>query len=173
MECLDAIYGRRSIRRYTEDLVSDEQVETLMRAAMAAPSAGNQQSWRFIVVRDRAVLQQLAEATPYSKMLADAPLGLVVAGDTRDERHPGYWVQDCSAAIQNLLVAAHSIGLGAVWIGVHPVADRVENVRKACGVPEGVVPMAMISVGHPAEEKPPGERYQPEFVHHDRWIDPR
>jgi len=173
MDCLDAIYGRRSIRRYAEDPVSDEQVETLMRAAMAAPSAGNQQSWRFIVVRDRAVLQQLAEATPYSTMLADASLGVVVAGDTRDERHPGYWVQDCSAAIQNLLVAAHAIGLGAVWIGVHPVADRVENVRKACAVPDGVVPMAMISVGHPAEEKPPGERYRPEFVHRDRWVDPR
>ena len=136
---------------------------------MAAPSAGNQQSWRFIVVRDRDVLEEMSTATPYSKMLATAPLGVVVAGDTRDEKHPGYWVQDCSAALQNLLVAAHATGLGAVWIGVHPVREREENVRRICSVPEGIVPLAMIALGHPAEEKPPAERFREDFVYHDRW----
>lgn len=169
MECLDAIMGRRSIRRYRDEAVSEQDVETILKAAMAAPSAGNQQSWRFVVVRDRETLQRLSEATPYSSMLDSAPLGIVVCGDHRAEQHPGYWVQDCSAAVQNLLVAVHAIGLGAVWIGVHPVLEREENVRAVCGVPEGITPFCMIAVGHPVEEKPPGDRYEPEFVFSERW----
>ncbi len=171
MDCLDALMTRRSIRRYTDEPVSDADLETLLRAAMAAPSAGNQQSWRIIAVTDREQLDRLSEATPYSQMLATAPLGLVVCGDTREERHVGYWVQDCSAAIQNLLVAANAIGLGGVWIGCYPVEERVDNVRAICGVPEGIVPMSMIAVGHPAEQKPAADRYRPEFVHRDRWTD--
>jgi nitroreductase len=169
MNCLDALMSRRSIRHYTDEPVTDEQVDVLLKAAMAAPSAGNQQPWRFIVVRDRERLQRMSEATPYSGMLARAPLGIIVAGDTRDEKHPGYWVQDCSAAVQNLLVAAQAIGLGAVWIGVHPNAEREDNVRAISDVPEGIVPLAMISIGHPAEEKPPSERFREDFVHKERW----
>ena len=134
-----------------------------------APSAGNQQSWRFIVVRDAEKRAALSEATPYSRMIADAPVAFVVCGDTRDEKHPGYWVQDCSAAIENALVAIHALGLGAVWIGAHPVEERVANIRRICGVPEGIVPMSMIALGHPAQEKPPAERYEPAYVHHDSW----
>ncbi len=171
MDCLDALMTRRSIRRYTDEPVSDADIEVLLRAAMAAPSAGNQQSWRIIVVTDRDQLDRLSKATPYSQMLASAPVGMVVCGDTREERHVGYWVQDCSAAIQNLLVAANAIGLGGVWIGCYPVDERVENLREICGVPEGIVPMSMIALGHPAEQKPPADRYQPAFVHHDRWAD--
>jgi nitroreductase len=169
VDCLEAIASRRSVRRYTDEPVSEEHVQALLHAAMAAPSAGNQQSWRFVVVTDREQLQRLSEATPYCRMLATAPLGIVVAGDTRDEKHPGYWVQDCSAAIENLLLAVRALGLGAVWIGVHPVAERVDNVRRACGIPEGIVPMSMISIGHPAEDKPPAERFEASYVHRDRW----
>ncbi len=171
MDCLDALMTRRSIRRYTDDPVAESDLDTLLRAAMAAPSAGNQQSWRIIVVTDGGQLQRLSQATPYSQMLASAPVGLVVCGDTREERHPGYWVQDCSAAIQNLLVAANAIELGAVWIGCYPVEERVENVRRICGVPEGIVPMSMIALGHPAETKPAAERFEPAYVHRDRWSD--
>ncbi len=170
MDALDALLGRRSIRTYADAPVTDEQLEVLLRAAMAAPSAGNQQPWRFIVVRDGAQRHALAGATPYAGMIGRAPVGIVVCGDTRDEKHPGYWVQDCSAAIENLLVAAHAIGLGAVWIGVYPVEERVANVRRICGVPDGVVPMSMVALGHPAEVKPPAERYEPAFVHEERWI---
>lgn len=169
MERIDIIMGRRSIRNYTDEPVTDEQLDVVLRAAMAAPSAGNQQSWRFIVVREASQRQALAQATPYSGMIARAPLAIVVCGDTRDEKHPGYWVQDCSAAIENLLIAVHAIGLGAVWIGVHPVAERVDNVRRICAVPDGIVPMSMIALGHPAEEKPPAERFEPAYVHHERW----
>lgn len=171
MDCLDAVMTRRSIRRYTDEPVSEADLETLLRAAMAAPSAGNQQSWRIVVVTDRDQLNRLSTATPYSSMLAQAPLGFVVCGDSRDERHPGYWPQDCAAAIENLLVAANAIGLGGVWIGCYPVEDRVANVREICGVPEGVTPMSMIALGHPAERKPPADRYRPELVHRDRWSD--
>jgi nitroreductase len=170
MDCLDALMTRRSIRRYTDEPVSEADIEVLLRAAMAAPSAGNQQSWRIVVVTDRDQLERLSKATPYSAMLAQAPLGLVVCGDTRDERHVGYWVQDCSAAIQNLLVAANAIGLGGVWIGCYPVEYRVANVREICGVPEGIVPMSMVALGHPSEEKPPADRYEPRYVHRDRWM---
>lgn len=169
MDAIDAVMGRRSIRKYTSEPVTEQQLEVLLRAAMAAPSAGNQQSWRFVVVTDPEQLSRLSEATPYSGMLSRAPLGIVVAGDTSDEKHPGYWPQDCSAAVQNLLVAAHAIGLGAVWIGVHPIAEREENVREVCALPAGIRPLSMIAIGHPEESKPPGERFNPEYVHRDRW----
>lgn len=169
MDCLDALFGRRSIRRYTDAPVTDADLDVLLRAAMAAPSAGNQQPWRFVVVRDAQRRKELSEATPYASMLVDAPVALVVCGDTREEKHPGYWVQDCSAAIENLLIAANATGLGAVWIGAHPVEDRVENIRRICGVPEGIVPMSMVAIGHPVEGKPPGERFEPSYVHTERW----
>ena len=169
MDCLDAILTRRSIRHYTDQDVSPAELEVVLRAAMAAPSAGNQQSWRFVVVRDADARAGLSNATPYCRMIADAPVALVVCGDTGAEKHPGYWVQDCSAAIQNALIAAHATGLGAVWIGVYPVEERVENVRAIVRCPEGVVPMSMIALGHPAESKPAAERFTPEFVHLDRW----
>jgi nitroreductase len=171
MDCMDALMSRRSIRNYTAEPVTDEQIETLLRAAMAAPSAGNQQSWRFVVVTEATQRELLSQATPYSAMIARAPVAIVVCGDTRAEKHLGYWVQDCSAAIENLLLAAHAIGLGAVWIGVHPIAERAQNVRVACEIPEGVEPMSMIALGNPVENKPPSERYEPAHVHRERWQD--
>lgn len=169
MESLDVIMSRRSIRRFTEQPLTREQLDIVVRAAMAAPSAGNQQPWRFVVVTDRPVLAQLAEATPYSKLVADCAAAIVVCGDTREEKHPGYWVQDCSAATQNALLAVNGLGLGAVWIGVHPISEREANVAGIIGAPQGVRPLGMIAIGHPAEEKPPAERYEPAFVHSNHW----
>lgn len=171
MDCIEAIRGRRSIRAYTDEPVTEADIESVLRAAMSAPSAGNQQPWRFVVVRDREQLERLSQATPYSKVVGSASVALVVCGDTREERHPGYWVQDCSAATQNALVAIHALGLGAVWVGVHPIEERVASVRAACEIPEGVVPMAMVAIGHPAETKPPSERFEPVYVHADRWAE--
>ena len=168
MDCLKAIMTRRSVRKYTAEAVSDEALETVLRAAMAAPSAGNQQPWRFVIVRDRGILGQLSQATPYAGMLAGAPVGIVVCADTRDLRHPN-WVNDCSAAVENALLAAHAIGLGAVWIGVHPIEERIENVRGIVALPDYAVPMSMVALGHPLEQKPPADRYEAAFVHHDHW----
>jgi nitroreductase len=169
MDCIDAIMTRRSIRKYTTEAVTDEQLETLLRAAMNAPSAGNQQPWRFVVTRDAGVLDELSRATPYSGMLASAPLGIIVCAATDGLRHPGNWINDCSAALENLLLAAHAIGLGGVWIAVHPVEERIADVRRIAGLPDDVMPMSMVSIGHPAEDKPSADRFAPEYVVEDRW----
>ena len=171
MDLLEAIHTRRSVRRFTDEPVTDEQLETLLRAAMAAPSAGNQQPWRFVIVRDADMRARLAEATPYSAPAGRAPLAIVVLGDTRNNKHPGYWVQDCSAAVENLLLAAHAMGLGAVWMGVHPTEDRARAVAEIVGAPEDVVPLCMIAVGVPEGPGPEVDRYKPEFVHVEGWAE--
>jgi nitroreductase len=165
----DPVLTRRSIRRYTAEPVSDEHVERLLRAAMAAPSAGDQRPWQFVVVRDRASLVAATEVHPFAKMLLEAPLAIVVCGDTRLEKWPQFWDQDCAAATENLLVEAEALGLGAVWLGVHPLAERVEGIRRLLAAPDHVVPFAVVPVGHPAQRKPPAERFDPARVHLERW----
>lgn len=169
MECSSAIFGRRSIRHYRPDPVVEADVEALLRAAMAAPSAGNQQPWHMIVLRDRAVLDEIQAVHPYSRMLAEAPMAVVICGDVRDLRFPAYWAQDCAAATQNLLLAAHDRGLGAVWLGVQNDAAREADAARIFGLPEGVVCFSIIAVGWPAESKPPADRFQVSRVHRDRW----
>lgn len=149
--------------------MSDEELAGLLKAAMAAPSAGNQQSWHFVVIRDREMLARVPEVHPYAEMVPSAAAAIVVCGDSALARHPGYWVQDCAAATQNILVAARAMGLGAVWLGIHPREDRVEGIRGLLEIPDQIVPVSMIPVGHPAEEKPPAERYDETKIHHDRW----
>ena len=161
--------GRRSLRTYTDEPVDDVTLDKLLRAAMAAPSAGNQQPWRFVVLRDRSVREKVAACSPYAGMLPGAGVGIVVCGETVGERHPGYWVQDCSAAVQNILLAACALGLGAVWLGFYPDAGRAGCCHEVLGLPESVVPLAVIAIGHPAETKPPADRFDPAFVHTDRW----
>jgi nitroreductase len=169
MDALEAIRTRRSIRAYTGEPVADDQVEAILRAAMQAPSAGNQQPWHFVVVRERAGLNLLADTLPYGKMLHHAPLCIVVCADVEHEANRGYWVQDCSAATQNLLLAAHALGLGAVWLGVYPREGRVAELRHLLAMPEGVTPLCAVAVGHPAEQVPPADRYQAERVHQEKW----
>jgi nitroreductase len=169
MDAMQAIMGRRSIRQYEHRPVDSEQVDELLRAAMAAPSAGNQQPWRFVVVTDRTRLDALATTSPYAGPLERAPLAVVVCGDTVGEKHPGYWVQDCSAAMQNLLLSAHAIGLGAVWLGYYPDAGRDAAARALLGMPETMHVLGIAAIGWPSEEKPPADRYQSAFVRHDAW----
>jgi nitroreductase len=169
MDAIEAIHGRRSIREYTDESVSEEDVEVLLRAAMAAPSAGNQQPWHFVVIDDREVLDAIPEYHPYSSMLRHAPLAITVCGDLDEEKHEGFWVQDCSAAVENLLIAAHARGLGAVWLGVHPDPERVQGTQGLLGLPDQVVPLAIIAVGHPAEDKSPATYYELNRVHRNRW----
>lgn len=169
MDALEAILTRRSIRSYTGEPVSEADIETIVRAACAAPSAGNQQPWRFVVLTDRDQLEAAAETTPYGKMLRECAFGLVVCADTRDLKHPGMWQQDCSAATENALLAAHALGLGGVWLGFWPKMERVEPLKAALGIPEGVEPLAVLAFGHPAEAKPPADRYRPDLVHWNRW----
>ena len=169
MDALQAISTRRSIRKFTSEPISDADVDTVLRAAMAAPSASNEHPWRFVVARERATLGRLSKTTPFAGPLAAAPLGIVVCADQKVLRHQGFWVIDCSAAIENLLLAAHAIGLGGVWIGVHPVTAFSIAVRVAADLPRHIKPHSMIALGHPAEERPPIDRHDPEFIHLERW----
>jgi nitroreductase len=166
-EFVQTIFARRSIRKYTDEPVSEADIQTLLEAAMAAPSASNRKPWRFVVVTERQTLDALAEAHPHGKMLFDAPLCIAVCGDlTEMER---YWVQDCSAATENLLLAVTALGLGAVWLGVYPKEDRVAFVRPILGLPETITPLNLIPIGHPAEEKASRTQYDESRVHYERW----
>jgi len=166
-ELIDTIYSRRSIRRYTEEPVSEEQIKTLLEAAMAAPSASNRKPWHFVVVTERETLDRLAEAHKYAKMLHEDPLCISVCGDQSVSER--FWVQDCSAATENLLLAATALGLGAVWCGVYPSQERVEAISKILGIEAPVVPLNIIAIGHPAEEKEPRTQYDEGRVHREKW----
>ena len=164
---IDTIFARRSIRKYTDEPVAEEQIKKLLEAAMAAPSANDSQPWHFIVVQDRAQLRRLAEAHPYGRMQADAALSVAVCAEP--DLSPRFWEQDCSAATENLLLAATSLGLGSVWLGVHPNEERMPQIREILDVPEKIRILCLVAIGHPAEEKPPRTQYNPQRVHRDRW----
>ena len=166
-ELIKTIFARRSIREYTAEAIDEKDIRTMLEAAMAAPSASNRKPWHFIVVTDRQFLDNLAKVHPYGKMLSKAPLCIVVCGDTTISAR--YWVQDCSAAAENLLLAAAALGLGAVWLGVYPREERVGPIRKALNIPETIVPLNLISIGHPAEEKEPRTQYDEHRVRRQQW----
>ena len=169
MDCLQAIATRRSVRKFSDAVVTDAELEVLLRAAMAAPSAGNQQCRRFVVVRDAETRARLAVATPYGTPMGRASLGIVILADTAAETFPGNWANDCAAAAENLLLAAHASGLGACWLGVHPGDEREQAVAEIVGVPEGLRPYCMIAVGYPEAPGPEVDRYRAENVRVDRW----
>jgi nitroreductase len=169
METLKAIFTRRSIRKYSGNLVTDEQLEVLLRAAMSAPSARNKQPWHFIVIRDIKKLKEISEAHPYGKMLQDAGAAIVICGDKTIEEMDSYLLQNCSASTQNLLLAAHDLGLGAVWLGLHPREDRISSLKTILKLPDHILPVSMISLGSPDEEKEDQDRYLVDRIHIDRW----
>lgn len=170
MEALKAIITRRSIREYTQQVVPGELVQELLAAAMQAPSAGNQQPWHFILVDARDQLRALADVLPYGQSLRTAPLGIAVCADLESARYPEYWVQDCSAATQNLLLAAHALGLGAVWLGVYPLEERVAGVKQILGLPGQVVPLCLVALGYPrVKPEPPDKRFNEARLHHNNW----
>ncbi len=166
---MKAILTRRSIRKYTAQPVSEETIRELLEAAMSAPSAGNQQPWEFVVINDRKILDEIPQVHPYAQMCRQAPVAILVCGDLQREAHKGFWVQDCSAATENLLIAVNEKGLGAVWVGVYPREDRVEGLRKLIQLPEHIIPFALIPIGYPAEKKPPGNRFDSARVHNNKW----
>jgi len=167
---LQFIFGRRSIRAYTTQPVSEEVVRKLLEAAMAAPSAAAKDPWRFVVVSNRQTLSAITDALPHGQMLRSAALGIVVCGDLR-AAHDGqlsYLLQDCSAAIENLLLCAHALGLGACWLGVHPREDRMKRLEEILQLPELVIPVACIAIGHPSETKESRTRFNADYVRFER-----
>lgn len=172
MDALECIMTRRSVRRYTDADVTKEQIETLLRAGMQAPTAVNNRDWAFVVVRDKQVKVEIeASLDGNGHMLLEAPVAIVVCGDMdlTIKSDPDYWIQDCSAATENILLAAHTLGLGAVWLGTYPVMRRVEKVAKILNLPKTIIPLAVISIGHPASKTTPADRYEERKIHYDQW----
>jgi nitroreductase len=170
MDTIEAILTRRSVRKYTDNRVPEDLVKQLLRAAMAAPSAANEQPWHFVVITDRSIMAQVPSFHPHSHMLKEAALAILVCSDPSLELTKGRGVLDCSAATQNLLLAAHALGLGAVWLGIYPVEERMNGMRKLLNMPSRVVPLALVSIGYPDERLRTEERFKPERVHYQRWM---
>lgn len=171
MDFTDIILKRRSIRKFTDQPVADETVKEILEAAMAAPYAGRG-TWQFVVINQREILDTVPSIHPYARMILQAPLAILVCSDlSQNVFEPGidYWIQNCSAASQNILLAATAKGLGNVWLGIYPRKDRVEGLRKLLSIPEHVVPFALIPIGYPNEEKPPAKRYDENLVHYNKW----
>jgi nitroreductase len=166
MDAYQAIVTRQSIRKYTAERVPDEVIQELLTAGMSAPSGGNSRPWHFVVVTAREQLDALAVLKP---VLARAPLAIVVCGDTELSKHKEAWAINCSLASQNILLAAHARGLGAVWLGCYPVPDRVARVVDILSLPDRVIPLNMIAIGYPAEEKDTVDRYDASRVHYNKW----
>lgn len=167
---MEAIFKRRSVRKFTSDQISDQDMEKLLKAAMRAPSAGNEQPWEFVVIRDRENMVKVLEFHPYATMLKKADCAIVVCGNLERKKFPeDYWIQDCSAATQNLLLEAVALGLGAVWLGVYPLKERVSGFQKLLGLPDSVIPLNAVALGYPAEIPEPVDSYLPERIHWDKW----
>lgn len=169
METMEAIITRRSIRKYEKKAIEKEKVEQLLKAAMYAPSARNYQPWHYIVIDNREMLDKLAEVHPYGEMLKEAPLGILICGDINLEPTKEYIAVDCSAATQNLLLAAHDLDLGAVWLGVYPREERSKAISELLNLPENIIPVSLISVGYPAEKKAVPKRFRIERIHYNGW----
>ena len=169
---LETIMTRTSIRQYTDQPVEKEKIEAMLRAGMAAPTAVNAQPWHFVVVSDKAKLGELAAANPRAGMLKSAPLAIVVCGDmTKALEGKGrqFWIQDCSAATENILLAAHAQGLGAVWTALYPMEERMQPVSEALKLPDTLIPLCTVVIGYPAERLEPKDKWKPENVSYNEY----
>ena len=171
-DLIRTIMTRSSVRAFLNKPVSDETVEQLLKAAMAAPSAKNSQPWGFVVIRDRAQLEKLGASLPNAKMTATAPVAVAICG-VLDKALPGeareYWIQDAAAATENFLLAVHALGLGAVWTGVHPISERIRILKDALRLPDGVEPFCLIPFGWPDAPASVKDKWDSSAVHRDIW----
>jgi len=169
---IQTIMTRSSVRAFLSKPVSDETIEVLLKAAMAAPSAKNSQPWAFVVIKNRELLEKLGASLPNAKMTATAPAAVVICG-TLDKALPGeareYWIQDAAAATENFLLAVHALGLGAVWTGVHPISERIRIVKDALRLPDNAEPFCLIPFGWPGAPASVKDKWDPSIVHQDTW----
>jgi nitroreductase len=166
---MDAVAMRLHVRKYTNQALGKESVRALLEAAMAAHSEGDQRPWHFVVIEDLATRTRIAEAHPGAHIVVQAPDVIVVCGDPTLQKHPGFWMQDCAAATENILIKAQAMGLGAMWFGIFPVEGRVQSIRKILDLPSSVIPFSLTTVGYPAEHNGWKCQYDPSRVHFDRW----
>jgi nitroreductase len=169
MNALTAIHTRRSVRAYTAQAVSEESINTLLAAGMAAPSAGNEQPWEFVLIRNPETLAQVGGINKYAAFAKNAPVAILTCVNTEREKFPGNGILDVSACTQNILLAAHAIGLGAVWTGIYPELDRMEGFRRLLGIPATVLPLALVLIGYPRSIPEPADRFDPSRVHTEKW----
>ena len=170
MDAIEVILSRRSIRKYKKKAVPKKLIDELLNAAMHAPSACNEQPWHFVIINNREVLNEVPKYHPHSYMIREAPVAIVVCVDlnlTKEDKV--WWVQDCSAAAENILITAQAKGLGAVWLGVYPKDDRVKGIQGLLALPQNVIPLCIIPIGYPAEKKPYESRYQSSRIHYNCW----
>jgi nitroreductase len=171
LDAVTAILTRRSIRDYTPRAVPEETIKLLLTAGMAAPSAFNERSTEFVVVNDPKILKEFAKVNPNSRQLKKMTVGIVVCGNKQKQKHKGlgYWRLDGAVASENILIAAHALGLGAVWTAIYPYPDRIPMVQKILNLPPEVIPLNIIPIGYPAERKMTGNRFDPARAHYNRW----
>ncbi|HEC44955.1 MAG TPA: nitroreductase family protein [Bacteroides sp.] len=166
---IDAILKRRSIRAYSGKPVDKSTIKELLIAGMYAPSARNQQPWHFIIIDERQLLDRIRAIHPYASMLKAAEFAILVCGDEDLELSKGYWSVDCAASTQNILLAAHALGLGAVWLGVYPRKERQKEIREIFDFPSHIHPFSLISVGYPAESKSVPDRFKEDRIRWNKW----
>ena len=169
MDAMETILTRRSIRKYSGKKITGEQVELLLKAVMYAPSAVNKQPWHFIVFRDAESKKKIVEFHPNASMLTGADTGILVCYDEKLQHDAGYGPVDCSAATQNILLAAHAEGLGAVWVGIYPRKNRIEAIHRLFSLPGNIKPFSIVSLGYPAERKPFPDRFNRDRMHFEHW----
>jgi len=170
METVEAILTRRSVRMFHDQAVEPEKVHTLLKAAMYAPSALNEQPWRFVVITERSRFDEIMQVYPYADMLRTAPMAILVCGDLVLEKAPGNWVLDCAAATQNMLLAAHATGLGAVWSGIYPEENRMDALSAMFHLPPEVKPFALVAAGYGSgNHQAPPERFDSGRVSLNSW----
>lgn len=166
-ETLKTIFARTSVRSYTSTPISKDTLELLVKAGMASPTAMNRQPWQFVIVTDKDSMASLSEKLPYAKMLKSATAAIVVAGNP--EVSENNWMIDCSAVTENILLAAQSVGIGAVWTAVYPYPERIDAVREAFGIPHPWIPLSLVPMGYPDKENMPKDKWKPENIHYNRW----
>ena len=169
MKRLSYIIDRRSIRRFTPQKIDPEGIKKILTAAMYAPSAVDRQPWHFVVIDDSGMMEKIMKIHPYARMLQTASHAIIVCGDEQLQHDDGYWVVDCGAATQNLLLAAHTLGMGACWVGLQPREERKISFARLLHLPPHVKPFAMVALGYPDETKSRPERFHPHKVKYNGW----
>lgn len=169
METIEALLTRRSIRKYKNQPVEKDKIEIILKSAMYAPSAMNLQGWHYVVIDDKVMMEETIKSIPHAELLRQTPAAILVCGDAGVEKNESWMIQNCSAAIQNILLAAHGLGIGTCWIAIHGMDEIVKNVAEQFKLPENVIPISLITLGYPDESVSAEDRFRKEKIHYNKW----
>ncbi len=169
MDIQETLLNRRSIRKYKDQKISSQDINTMLKAAMYAPSAMNTQAWHFIVIEDKNILLNTLQSIPYAEMLKQSTAAILVCGDSSIEKNESWLLQNCSAVTQNILLSAFGLGIGSCWISIQGMDEIVRNIKHQFKLPEKIVPVSLISLGYPDEVVKAEERFKEEKIHYNNW----